>query len=566
MSKNYLATLAADKKAKTETPQTKAIPGREDEMLRSYSGGYGFKPSDKVALERALILGTTTNQFYATGAELSKEFMQLLASAIQIDPTMVASLIEEVSFKGKGISNSPCLLGLAMLSSGDAVAKKQFHRIFDKVVRNMSHFMEWFAYTRNMRGLGRCVLSAGNDWLSGKSTEMLAYQFLKYKTRNGYSVRDIMRLLHPKTSEVDRQALYKYVVKGELEVPEGTASLKMVEVFEKLGKNQISAMEAITEGRLTHEMVSSFVKKDNTAEWRQIAAHMPLNARLRNLGSLTAKHVFKDPAILSSFMNSFTNAEHVKKARLHPMSILQAFLIYKQGHGDKSATTWDVNPKILDAIEEAMDHSMEFANLPRELSYRVYIDLSGSMCSPISSMPYANCKEGAAAVALMFTRIAKDVDVWGFTCAGSHFCGYGGKKKANAGMEGIYDLNGSFRKKSSIVEVMRDVGHISGGTDVSLPFKHMIDQRVKKDVVILFTDNESWAGTNGHTSQLLKKYRKQMSANTRVIFCTLAPYGKITLVDPKDGLSMDIVGFSPDCFKAIEMFVEMTQPVVKKIA
>ena len=562
MSKNYVSVLEAQKKERTNTSQKKAIPGRESEMLMSYSGGFGFKASDRVALERALILGTTTNQFYATGAELTKEFMALLARAIQTDPTMVASLVEDISFNGKGISNSPCLLALAMLSSGDEIAKKQFHRIFGKVVRNMSHFMEWFSYTRNMRGLGRCVLSAGNDWLSSKSTDMLAYQFLKYKNRNGYSVRDIMRLLHPKTSEPDKQALYRYVVKGELEVPEGTASLKMVEAFEKLGKNKISAMEAITEGRLTHEMVSSFVRKDNTAEWRQIAAYMPLNARLRNLGSLTAKNVFADPAILKSFTDSFENAEYVKKARLHPMSILQAFLIYKRGHGDKGSLSWGVNPKILDAVEGAMEHSMEFANLPRDLSYRIYIDLSGSMCSPISSMPYATCKEGAAAIALMFCKIAGDVDVWGFTCKGSPF--YGRKKKSET-LEGIHDLNGSFRKKASIPEVMRAVGSIAGGTDVSLPFSHMTSQRAKKDVVILFTDNESWAGS-GHTCQQLKSYRKQVSPNTRVIFCTLAPYGKITLVDPNDGLSMDIVGFSPDCFKAIEMFIEMTTPVKAKIA
>jgi 60 kDa SS-A/Ro ribonucleoprotein len=61
-----------------KTPQTQPIPGREAEMVKGRSGGYGFKPEGWQQLQRCLMLGTANNTYYASKHELTAEFTAIV--------------------------------------------------------------------------------------------------------------------------------------------------------------------------------------------------------------------------------------------------------------------------------------------------------------------------------------------------------------------------------------------------------------------------------------------------------------------------------------------------------
>jgi 60 kDa SS-A/Ro ribonucleoprotein len=69
-------------------------------------------------------------------------------------------------------------------------------------------------------------------------------------------------------------------------------------------------------------------------------------------------------------------------------------------------------------------------------------------------------------------------------------------------------------------------------------------------VICFWTDSESWAGYK-HPSQALAEYRQKVNPDAKAIYISLAA-NKITLVDPKDPNSWDIVGFDPSTPRLIQ--------------
>ena len=117
--------------------------------------------------------------------------------------------------------------------------------------------------------------------------------------------------------------------------------------------------EAITKGRLTHEMAAPVGKMD-VAAWQLLFEDMPISALLRNLGSLTeigvlaySKSSKKNLNRVASILNS---KEHLRKGRIHPIDVLKALKTYRSGGSlGKSSKTWTPVPRIVDILELALE-------------------------------------------------------------------------------------------------------------------------------------------------------------------------------------------------------------------
>ncbi|GAA2413579.1 hypothetical protein [Nonomuraea africana] len=79
-----------------------------------------------------------------------------------------------------------------------------------------------------------------------------------------------------------------------------------------------------------------------------------------------------------------------------------------------------------------------------------------------------------------------------------------------------------------------------GGTDLSLPFTWAQREQLAVDGIIVFTDNETWAGRQ-HASQALDSYRRTISGNTRVVVAAMTATGH-TIGDPHDGGVLNMAG------------------------
>jgi 60 kDa SS-A/Ro ribonucleoprotein len=321
------------------TPQTQPIPGREAEMVRGKSGGYMFEADTWRRLRRCLLIGTANGSYYATKWELTNDFVDVLETAIKADPDRVATEIIYAS-DGRALNNSTSIWALVILSKDESkAAKTAFQTIFPKVVRTASHFYEWMSYTKSVRGFGKIVREAGKNWLTQGDTKDLAYQLLKYQQRYGFSNRDALRLFHVKPQTEDRDLLFKWVVNGWETLParSPTAALNQIWWYEWLKRNPEGTKEAISQGRLTHEMAAP-VGKMNRDAWQLLFEEMPVGALLRNLGSLTEigvlahtegqKSVSQNLDRVASVLNS---KERLKKGRIHPIDVLKALKTYKSG-------------------------------------------------------------------------------------------------------------------------------------------------------------------------------------------------------------------------------------------
>ncbi|SFS64144.1 TROVE domain-containing protein [Marininema halotolerans] len=518
----------------TQTPQTEPIPGKD--MIQGHSSGYAFKTNPLQMIRRCLISGTTTGTFYAGKFESTQEFVQTIQEAIQIDPRKVAEEIRYAS-DGRAMSNSAPLLALVLLSMGESkAAKDSFLEIFPHVVRTASHLYEWLAYTKGMRGFGRVIRRAGNRWLENKDVRTLAYQFLKYQQRYGYSSRDVLRLFHPKPKTTSHHTLYQYLTAGawnfageEKAIPE---TLQQIHWFERVKADPSLSLAGVQQGRLTHEMVAPLGGMDHSV-WQELFLQMPMGALLRNLGSLTQLGVLTKEHIanLTHIEATLLDKERLKKARIHPIDVLKALKIYssggRRGHSKK---TWEPIPFIVDVLDQAVELSFEVQE-PTNKRFLHAVDVSGSMNWKPVPTAALTCAEIATAMALTTAKAERFYDIRGFSTD-------------------FIDLQVS-RQDSFKDALRKTVEYNFGATDAAVTWDWLLTTKTFVDVVVFWTDSESWAGSR-HTFQAQREYRNKINPMVKAIYVTLTP-NHLSLVDPNDPLSFDFGGFDPSMPRIVQM-------------
>lgn len=515
------------------TPQTQPIPGREAEMIQGRSGGYMFNAGIWQMLRRCLLIGTAQSTYYAGKRELTDDFVHVVNQCVYEHPGRVAEEILYAS-DGRAINNSAPLFALVLLSmAADPEAKRAFAEIFAAVVRTGSHFYEWLSYTKSLRGFGKIVRDRGRTWLSNPDVKALAYQLLKYQQRQGFSHRDALRLFHVKPTSDDHQALFNWVVKGWEELPKGSPSDAMAQIwwYEWLKRNPDQTHEAIAKGRLTHEMAAPVGKMDKQA-WQLLFNDMPIGAMLRNLGSLTELGVLRSdqPANIERIKSVLNSREHLRKGRIHPIDVLKALKTYQSGGTiGRSQKTWTPVNRIVDILEKAVEMSFDTLE-PTGKVFMHAVDVSGSMSGCAVSSVGLTCCEIATVMALATAKAEKNYMIRGFA---TNFRDLGITAK---------DSFGDAVKKAS--------NQNFGGTDASVAYDWMIKHKFKADVICFWTDSESWAGSR-HPSEALAEYRQKVNPAAKAIYVTLTPYN-LTLVDPQDPNSWDLGGFDPSMPRVIQ--------------
>jgi 60 kDa SS-A/Ro ribonucleoprotein len=158
------------------------------------------------------------------------------------------------------------------------------------------------------------------------------------------------------------------------------------------------------------------------------------------------------------------------------------------------------------------------------------VDISGSMSSYTVSSINLTCCEIAATMALASAKAELNYMIRGFSTK-------------------FIDLD--ITRSDSFSSAIRKASNQNfGGTDASAAFDWMIKNNCYADVICLWTDCESWAGSK-HPTQALAEYRQKVNPNAKAIYISLVP-NNITLVDPQDSNSWDIAGFDPSTPRLIQ--------------
>lgn len=525
-----------------KTAQNAPIPGQEKRMKQNSAGGYSYTTSQLQQLRRFLIIGSDGGTFYVSPRDLTVDNAKNIIKLIQkIDVTEVINEVLDISEGGKARKNEPAIFTLALiLTYGDLEAKKMAVEVMPRICRIGTHLFTLAQYIKELRGWGKMIKKMFTQWYLNQPVDKLTYQAIKYQSRNGWSHRDLLRLNHIKPDSTDRDLLFHYIVSRELEKGERRVaqfpSLKLIEGFER-SKNvntRKKLMKLINEYNLTREMIPTAYLSDPDVQ-EKLSKQMGLTALIRSLSSFTASGLIHKGNfdLIKQIVDRLTDQVGIRKARVHPLQILDALYTYKKGSGVRGKLSWSPVPQIVDALDKAF--YLSFENVPAMGKKIVLaLDVSGSMgWSPIHNA-ILTPREVSAALVMITARREKNYVIKAFS-----------NKMIDIDITPRMRLDQVLKKLSALP---------FGGTDCALP---MIDAKRCKmkdvDAFVVYTDNETWFGKI-HPSQALKDYRKYGNSDAKLIVAGMTATN-FTIADPKDPGMLDVVGFSTDTPKLIAEYI-----------
>lgn len=533
MASSLSKYAAANKAAKTATPQTKRTPGRTDEV-RNNAGGFVFKVSDRDRLERFLILGTDGATYYVGSGKQVKDNLTFLRKMVKANEALVLDTIVEVSKAGRAYSNSPALFALAVVVT-DGEDKARVKAVANDVIRTATHLFEFTEYLKGLGGMGRAKRGILANWYESKTPESLAYQAVKYRQRNGYTHRDVFRIGHPKG--VDQRVggfILGKDVENDVEV---IAAFKAVQAA-KTEKDVLAILDGYK--NLPWETIpTQFLK--SPAVWKKIFYNGQLRgqALVRNVTRMARIGAFNDMVFAADYAAALTNEEMIEKSRLHPINFLNASVVFREGQMDRDSyygwgarrkKDWTTNAKVADALDEGFHLAFKHV-VPANKRTLIGIDVSGSMSSSAMGLDLS-CAQVSGAVAMTMARTEPYSQTMGFATQ-------------------FKDLG--ITPKQDFGTVMRKVqGHNFGRTDCSMPMVWALKNKIEVDTFVVITDNETYAGAI-KPAQALKQYRDRMGIDARLAVMAVSG-SEFTIADPSDRGMMDFVGFDSNGPRALADF------------
>ncbi len=549
------------KQAIIPTPQSRPIPGREAEMAPNNAGGYGFTLGDGEQLMRFLILGSEGNTYYVSQAKLTELNAQAAIRCIKADGVRAVKLAFDVNVNNRAPKTDSQLFVIALaLKHGDQDTKNHAAVCVQDMLRTGTHLLHFVAMIDSLGGWNRMKRKIVAEWYTRRSADDAAFQILKYRQRDEWSQRDVLRLAHPIPPSIQHNALFQWAVgKGfatevqhnmlpDLIQAHGYMS-RMVTTGELSVTPQASPKQAALFGieqRIPREALPTEALSDPDV-WRALLSSTPLHALLRNLGNLTENGVAATDT--AQIVQKLTNKEGLRRSRVHPFAVLLATLVYKQGHGVRGSKTWTPIRSVLDALEEAYDLSFGSV-VPTNKRILIGIDISGSMTAPCIGTPI-QASTAASAMAITLARSEPNAVVVRFDTA----------------VRGIVPIT----KRTGIASLESTTG---GGTDLSAIVRWASGdvsdggsvfwrQNVRQapvhrdplpcDAFILLTDNETWAGKI-HTTQALANYRKAVGPNAKLVCCAMAA-NNVSVVDPQDPLQFGCAGLDANLPSLVSDFI-----------
>src|SRR5262249_19859466 len=516
------------------TPQSQAIPGSA--QVPNSAGGFAWPVDDWVRLERFLILGTEAGSYYAEERALTRDNAEAVERCIGLDGKRVVERIVAVSDAGRAPKNDPSIFALAMAAKlGNFDTRRAALAALPKVCRIGTHLLHFAEYVQAFGGWGRGTRTAVARWYNDRTAEKLAYQVVKYQARDGWTHRDLLRLAHPKAARPEHDAIYKWVVRGE--VPESA----LVQAFEQVKRatDVHEIVRIVREHDLPRECVPTEWLNDARA-WAALLERMPMTAMIRNLATMTRVGLVAPmSAATRTVIERLSDGKRLADARIHPIAVLAAMKTYAAGHGARGQHSWTPVGSVVDALDEAFYATFRHVE-PSGTRTLLALDVSGSMGSGVvAGVPGLTPRVASAAMALVTAATEKEHAFVAFTCASG---GYGGRwpRSSGGGAEGLTELDISPRWR--LDRVVKAVSGLPfGGTDCAQPMMWALEKRVEVDTFVIYTDSETWAGSI-HPAQALREYRQRTGIAAKLVVVGMVSNG-FSIADPNDNGMLDVVGF-----------------------
>jgi 60 kDa SS-A/Ro ribonucleoprotein len=538
---SYLSTHG-----RRRTPQSAPIPGTA--QVPNSAGGFAWAVDDWTRLRRFLVLGSEGGSFYAGEWRLTRENAGAVARCLAADGPRAVAEIAAISREGRAPKNDPAIFALAMAAGApDAATRRAALEALPVVCRTGTHLFAFSRFVEGFRGWGRSLRRAVGAWYAAQPAGALAYQAVKYRSREGTSHRDLLRLAHPGAAvqagnprlEVsgEHARLFEWIVRGG--ATDGLPAI--VEGFTRAQAAETPAETAalVREYRLPREAVRP-EHLDSAEVWAALLEEMPMTALLRNLATLTRVGVVAPGATATrTVTEQITDADRLRRARVHPMTVLVALRTYAAGRGVRGRHTWAPVAAVVDALDAAFYAA--FGNVePSGARMLLALDVSGSMSwGEVAGAPGLTPRDASAAMALVTAATERSPEIVGFH-AGLGGWTAGRSSRFAGHTDGLTPLAISPRQR--LDDAVRAVSDLPfGGTDCALPMRYALEHGREIDTFVIYTDSETWAG-DVHPAQALREYRERTGIAARLVVVGMVSNG-FSIADPDDPGMLDVVGF-----------------------
>jgi 60 kDa SS-A/Ro ribonucleoprotein len=479
--------------------------------VRNEAGGLAHeRPADQ-ALAQYAATGCLNATFYATDAMQLKRVLELER---RVSPAFAAKTAIYAREHGR-MKDMPALLLAALSRRDPALMDRAFDRVVDspRMLRTFVQIVRSGATGRTSLGSApkRCV----QRWLDRRSDAAI----FAASIGSDPSLADVVRMVHPKPASREREALYAYLLGRK---PELSRVPELVQRFEAFKAGTLPDVPEVPFQMLTG------LDLDRSA-WCAIARHASWQTTRMNLNTFARHGVFADRALVDLIAGRLRDAAAIATARVFPYQLMAA----------RRALSADVPQVIGDALEDAME--LALANVP-QIEGRIVVcpDVSGSMASPLTgdrgtATTAIRCVDVAALVTAALLRRNPTAEVLPFE-------------------ERVVPIRLSWRD-SVATNADRLAAVNGGGTRVSAPLALLNARRANADLVVIVSDNQSWAGAqNVRDTETMREWRVFRSRNrsARLALVDLQP-GTTTQAVERDDI-LNVGGFSDDVFEVLGAF------------
>lgn len=479
------------------------------------AGGIAYTLTPKQQLAQLAATGCLNNTYYA---DAQSQLDQVLKLAESLDAEFIAKTAVYARQKGF-MKDMPALL-LAVLAQKDV---NMLARVFDQVVDN-GKMLRNFAQIIRSGAVGR--KSFGNRPKKLMQTWLLTAtekQLLNAAIGNSPSLADVVKMVHPKPREAWRAAWFAWLIGKPYD---REALPPITRAFEDYKQSR--------EGELPNVPFQMLTALDlNSGDWAQIARNGSWQQVRQNLNTFLRHEVFAKSKNIKMVAEKLRDETAIARARVLPYQLLTAY----------QATSDQMPFEIREALQDAMETAVQ--NVPA-IQGKVVVcpDVSGSMHSPAtgyrgSATTKTRCIDIAALVSAAMLRTNPQARVIPF--------------------EQI-TVNVKLNPRDSIMTNAEKLANIGGGgTACSAPLAMLNRERADVDLVVIVSDNESWADDSqqwGATTSLMKEWNilKQRCPEAKLVCLDIQPYTKAQARNRQDILN--IGGFSDQVFSLIGSFAE----------
>jgi len=485
--------------------------------IKNEAGGNAYELSPKHALAQYAATGCFSNTFYT---EAGNQLDKVLELTEKVKADFVAKTAVFARQKGH-MKDMPALLTAALSVKDKQLFEAVFPRVIDngKMLRNFVQIMRSGAVGR--KSLGSLPKRLVREWFDNRTPEQIFNQSVGASP----SIADILKMVHPKPADAEREALYGYFIGREIDADKLPEIVKNFERFKKGDSKESPAVP--------FQMLTALPLEQK--DWAQIARNAGWQMTRMNLNTFQRHGVFADAGMVKVIAERLRDPDAIKKSRVFPYQLLSAY--------SAASNNASIPREITGALQDAME--IATGNVPKiRGTVWIFPDISGSMHSSVTgyrkgATSTVRCIDVAALVAAAVLRRNPLAEVMPFS-------------------DNV--VPASLNSRDSVMTNAQKLASLpSGGTNCSAPLRELNRRKAKGDLIIYVSDNESWVDSkvgmsNGTETMRAWNEFKARNREAKLVCIDIQPYAHTQAKERADILN--IGGFSDQVFNLIAEFAE----------